>query len=418
MDGVVRWRQFRLLRSWVLFGFFVAVFAVPHDVTAQETSAKQLSKSTIETLHSLGAANWEVDRDGNLTRIWLKDARDETIQAVVAQFPKLQSVHLEAGNQPDKRFSAKGLKQLEKLNELTEIRLSLTEPTVESTAALSQLQRITKLGLAIDRLSPTDLTHLAKLTAVKRLDLNARSIDDATTAALLACFPNLTGLNLNGKAASSLTMSEIERHREMQSLELGQTFELTADDLAHVAQLTKLERLVLQGGIRKQTYDSLLEQVGKITTLRELEVSIGHTDAGMEHLAMLTKLEQYHDHSEQITDKSLHIFAGMPNLRRLELHSPIITGEGLSQLKHRDQLKWLRLNHTGLQPEHVRSLADLPALELLDVSWTPVEKDDGYRTLFALKNLKSLTHLHVVIPDAEAKNLRAELPNCEIDTIE
>ena len=397
----------------ILSAVFVGIECAASDVVAAQSQRSKLSNSVREALIEFHADGWLTDNDGNLLQISMQDLRDSTIASVVKRFPKLKSVLLNS----EHGLSPEGIKYLEQLPQLEEIGLNLTERTEELTDALSQLTNLRILGFSVDNFGADDFVNLSKLRNVEVLRFVWRDADDAMIANLISRFPQLNELELAGPAVRNQALAEVGRHIRIKKLTLTSCSELTGKDMSHICGLPKLLVLDLSSGITKRNYDELLAQVGRATTLRELHISINHTDVGMKHLASLVNLEVYDDYSTSITDSALDVFSAMPKLRKLALHSPKISGEGLVHLKNLDQLEWVSLKHTGLRPEFVGHLARLKSLAILDVSWSPMDKDNNYASLCKLKELP-LKLISILSTDEGAQELQKVFPNCKIDNLE
>ena len=75
------------------------------------------------------------------------------------------------------------------------------------------------------------------------------------------------------------------------------------------------------------------------------------TDAGLKHLAGLTKLEYLNLQGQHITDEGLKHLSGMTNLQTLSLSFSGITDEGLKHLDGFQKLRSLHLYGTRSPPQ-------------------------------------------------------------------
>jgi 5-hydroxyisourate hydrolase-like protein (transthyretin family) len=164
----------------------------------------------------------------------------------------------------------------------------------------------------------------------------------------------------------------------------------TDEALGAVSAFPRLKRLFLQRG--QATDDGLLG----LTKMSDLEIlfvwdALKITDAGVRHLAGLTKLEEIHFSNGQLSDSSLAVFGQMPGLKTLSLQGNSFGDEGL---KHLAGLKGLRSLAVGMSRQPitdagVQHLSGLTALESLDLQRARLT-DEG---VAALKNLKEMRNL-------------------------
>jgi hypothetical protein len=195
---------------------------------------------------------------------------------------------------------------------------------------------VLRRGFAATTRGDADLAVLARLTAVRHLDLYAGKGETPYTPAGLAHLSELKGLR-----------------------RLRLTCSIRIDDalLAAVAPLDGLEELDLEF---VAVGDSDLVHVGRLTGLRKLDLwQTEVTDAGVIHLAGLTRLEDLRL-PRRVTDAGLARVAGMGRLERLNLSATAVTPAGL------------------------RHLHDLPHLKKLDLPWKWKDAAPGSPALGAL----------------------------------
>src|ERR1700677_902182 len=93
--------------------------------------------------------------------------------------------------------------------------------------------------------------------------------------------------------------------------------------------------------------DAGLEAIGKLTTLRRLEiVHTNVTDAGLIHLAALVNLRQLHIHGHDTTDPpgaALPFIGQLQNLYELDLYGPPASNATLAEISRLPRLRFLRL---------------------------------------------------------------------------
>ena len=119
--------------------------------------------------------------------------------------------------------------------------------------------------------------------------------------------------------------------------------ELRAEDFRHLAALPALRKATLWeiDGLD----DSALVHIGKVATLRELELGdAAITSAGLKHLRGLRELTFLGlGWTKDVTDAGLADLAALPNLEVLILSGTKVTDAGLAQLANFPKLKEVRL---------------------------------------------------------------------------
>jgi beta-lactamase regulating signal transducer with metallopeptidase domain/5-hydroxyisourate hydrolase-like protein (transthyretin family) len=179
----------------------------------------------------------------------------------------------------------------------------------------------------------------------------------------------------------------------------------TDEALRAVSAFPRLKRLFLHKG--QATDDGMLS----LTKLSDLEIfmvwdALKITDAGVRHLAGLTKLEVINLSNGQLTDSSLAVFGQMPGLKTLSLQGNSFSDEGL---KHLAGLKGLRGLAVGMSRQPitdagVQSLSGLTALESLDLQGASLT-DKGVAALKNMKEMRSLDMNSPAITDGSVEYL-------------
>ena len=142
----------------------------------------------------------------------------------------------------------------------------------------------------------------------------------------------------------------------------------------HVGHLSTLESLNI---ISTKFNDDWMSPLAKLTNLKVLRFTNNGklTDAGMAHLAGLTKLENFSFVGTQMTGKSYARFDGFTKLTRVSHRGSLIDDEGLRQLcDHLPNLESLSLAHakfTDVGAPHLAKLTKLKGLEVGASKATP-----------------------------------------------
>jgi WD40 repeat protein/Leucine-rich repeat (LRR) protein len=245
-----------------------------------------------------------------------------------------------------------GLKHLAPLSGVKELNLAGTSVTDEGLADIKGLKQLEKLTLPT-RVTDAGLAHLAGLTNLK--DLNMYQMRQIKGPGLrhLAAMPRLTELNLGFSGVTDEGLVGVKDLKQLETLYLPPR--TTDAGLAHVAGLTKLSNLPLEGhsgvkgpglrhlaGLKQVTQlnlagtgvdDAGLANLKGLTHLKDLTLSERTTNAGLAHLAALTELERLHLDRTKITDAGLAHLRRLPNLRSVSVSETAVTDEGVEALK-------------------------------------------------------------------------------------
>lgn len=149
--------------------------------------------------------------------------------------------------------------------------------------------------------------------------------------------PRLPGLTIEKLA--TLTEVNLGGHRKSDNKHI----ELRAADFRHLAALPALRKATLWE--IEGLDDSALAHIGKVTTLRELELGdAAVTSAGLKHLRGLRELTFLGlGWTKDVTDAGLADLAALPNLEVLILSGTKVTDAGLAKLAQFPKLKEVRL---------------------------------------------------------------------------
>lgn len=182
--------------------------------------------------------------------------------------------------------------------------------------------------------------------------------------------------------------------------------------LQQLAYLPRLQRLDLE---QSQVTDAAIEHLKGLTDLKNLDLSHTRiTDAGLEHLKGLTQLEMLNLSHTQVTDAGLEHLEALTELHTLALSHAKITGSGLEDIRGLTKMSYLYLDNTEITDEGLKHLKQFPLLQMLNLDHTKVT-DAGLRHLKSLKVLHQLHLADTEITDAGLERLQALSQHIELD---
>lgn len=115
--------------------------------------------------------------------------------------------------------------------------------------------------------------------------------------------------------------------------------------------------------------DAALEELSAFPELTSLHIinCPGITDAGLKHIAVLTKLRRLDLRGSSISDQGLDQLANLKELRELSLKRTAVSDDGLVHLEELKNLQWLALSDTSVTSNGTNGLRKhLPNCEM---SW-------------------------------------------------
>lgn len=225
--------------------------------------------------------------------------------------------------------------------------------------------------------------QLPKLGLVYEVHL--RCDRDEEMAYVVKC-PYLRQLSLSGNAGDE-ALAGMENLRHLWQVFLQDNGNIRGPGLRHLAGLTALERLYLNG-----------------------------TNVDGKSLAWLVPLDNLSMLAAgrtRLTDDAFEHLGKFPALEELLLGSNAIQGRGLGYLQALKHLKTLDLGGTEIDDLGIAELPDLPALEQLDLSYTKIT-DKGAATLERRVNLKQLSIVGTQVSHLMADRLQQSLKNTEV----
>jgi len=288
---------------------------------------------------------------------------------------------------------------------------------------LEQLKKLKKLGSLLlndTQVNDDGLKTVGEIITLRNLDLRGCRISNAGISHLTG-LKILVALKLTGKGSlcsvDDDAMDDIAKLTTLRAIALDSLW-VSGDGLAKLKPLTILEELYI-GSDDNLMDDASMEVIANnFPKLKKLRISKSTVSAeGLAHLAKLTKLEQL-DLSEcsQVFDDGLVHLAKLTELNRLNLWRLGVTDEGIAQLAGLTKMKWLNLDNTRITNSGMAHLAGMKQMENLYLGSTGIT-DESLVNLEGMSALKELKVQRTAITKAGAEKLKAKLPKVDIQLV-
>lgn len=255
----------------------------------------------------------------------------------------------------------------------------------------ADLKKVISLRLAVNqKVDDAALAeHVAKLTSLQSLNLDATRVTDAGLAHL-APLTNLRRLDLGSlKGITGEGMAHLAALSELESLSLQQSG-IVDRDLARVADaLPHLRKLSLAW----LPVDSGLEYLEELEHLEDLDLFHAKvTDAGAAHLAKLTGLKKLLLWHTEITDRGLASIAGLEDLETLYLEGTRVTDTGMAHLSKLAKLSYLWIPDLPITDRGLANLANCEALRTIHAPKTKITPKGIAELVKSIPGVKVTVH--------------------------
>lgn len=278
----------------------------------------------------------------------------------------------------------------------------------ESLGSLKYLPNLLDIDLANTKITNDELSSLAKLKALKVIDLSGTGISTQGIEHLKD-LSQLEELNLKDTKIDNNSLAVIAGLRNLQKLYLDNTA-ITGSGLATLKEMQSLRVLSLTN--TKIDNDSLgeLEKLSKLDSLFLDDTNIG--DTGLAHLSHFEEMRVLSLDSTPISDNGLVHLAGLTKLQTLWLAKTRVSDSGLQHLGKLSSLTILSLAKTRVSDLGLQYLKDLSNLRELILEDTDVT-GRGFESLKGLVNLREIWARRAKITDVGLENI-VSLTNLQI----
>ncbi len=319
-----------------------------------------------------------------------------------------------------------GLVHLKGLTKLETLSLSWTKVTDAGLMHLEGLTNLTELAFYNTTVTDAGLVYLKGMAGLKKLDLRGAKVTAVGVKKLQQALANCQvhwRLYSSLEAADKPTSEEVveaikelggkvhvDKNNDVVALGLVGT-KVTNAGLEHLNGLAKLQMLTLNN---TQVTDAGLVHLKDLPVLNSLDLRRTKvTGTGLVHLKGMTKLEVLYL-GRTVTDAGLVHLKDLTNLKELDLDHPAnVTDAGLVHLKDLTMLKSLELRGTKVTDTGLVHLKGMTKLETLNLFGANVT-DAGLAHLEGLVKLQQLVLYSTKVTGAGVFKLRQALPNCRI----
>jgi len=303
---------------------------------------------------------------------------------------------------------------------ITEVSLARTWATDEDLSFVARISTIKRLDLAFTLITDKGVKELEQLRQLEELNLEtAEALTDASMN-YVKNIPTLRKLNVRGVDITDVGMPAIAQMTGLRSLDLSHTM-LEDVGLEHLPALSNLEELYLGGDMITGINLNFLKLLPKLKKLSLDGIQRRNagacwtprvTDLDLDTISLLSNLEDLDlgvglnlgrggkpavtgggnckvTGGLQLTDLGLAKLGKLTKLRRLNMSGAHLTPAGLKVLAGLPLERLSLWNIDALNDAAASVLVEIPTLTHLDLSLTSLT-DKGLQTLAKLPNLKAL----------------------------
>lgn len=274
------------------------------------------------------------------------------------------------------------------LSRLTAVRfLSLQHRTVdaETLAALSDLKQLESLNLSDTSVDDRLLANLSGLTQLRSLRLCRTAISDEGLRHL-AGLRGLEHLDLDGTRVTGAGLGQLKALTALRSIRLSET--QLQDE--HAGELAEIKSLRMLTASNTRVGDAGLRQLERLPALRYVDLhGTDVTDAGLGSIGRMRSLTHLYLNATRVTDTGLSELSGLKELVELGVDGCEVTDRGLDHITGGRHLERLRLGGTQVTDVSVQKISEIESLRTLELNNTAVS-DVAVQHLMNLPELEAL----------------------------
>lgn len=301
-----------------------------------------------------------------------------------------------SGNPTDETIQ--GLGRFERLQKVTLVGRGFTDKCVDDLLQVGHLKDLALIDTSISAAGVKRLAKCSELETLMLCDDRLRPLTDGGPSELsnahleaLSEFPSLLSLTIAGKS-------------------------LTDEGFSHVGKCAQLTQLRI---VRTGVTDDAFEHLTNLQQLQSLDISnVVVRDKSMRAIGELRQLKKLRLYSTAITDEGLVNLKNLSQLRELTLYRCTINGRGFSAISSLKNLQRLCITSSELNDDGISAIGCLPGLMELEISESKVTGRGLQQLQHATKLRLFSFRLTSELRLDDAKDLKAKLPNCQIDWVE
>jgi internalin A len=341
-----------------------------------------LAFTDIQSLDSFGSL-------ANLSTLNLDGTRvNDAAMKGISMFPRLSLLNIWIDSVTDA-----GVKEAAKVARLDFI--SVPDSTTKSgLLALCALDHLQAMSLNWSVIDEDGFSHIVAHKGLKHLDLRRAKVPELSKTRI-ANLTELESLYLPRTATNSDLVS-IAALRALESIDACESSEINGEGIKALVGLPNLRSLNFE---RTQLTDAALQEIGKIFSLKELNLErTGTSDRGLSYLTGLQQLHKLNLSGNKLTGASWDSLSKFAQLTELDLSDNEKLGVGSMSIAKLQRLHTLDLNNTQTSDALLEQLSDSTQLRHFDVSGTSVT-DRGFKYVATIKGLLTLNVARTDVSD-------------------
>lgn len=320
----------------------------------------------------------------------------------------------------NKQVNDAALAPLKDCKNLMVLHLGNTSVSDAGLAYFKDCPNLTQLHLHLTKVSDMGLAQFKDCKNLTQVHLGGTQIGDAGIGHLKDC-KNLATIGLWGTKVTDASVKNLVGLTKLQSLNVKRT-KVTATGLDALKKALPNCKIEHDGGvIEPRTAADVDRKAAEWVMMRRkgaLGVRIDGQYVFVPENGKLPdepfQLDGIQLIDPTVGDNDLSRFAGLPELKGINLHICPITEAGLEKLVPLPKLENMNLERTKVTTAGLATLRKFPTLRELVLTETALE-DAGLTHLAALVNLEKLFLKRTGLSETGVRKLAEALPNCRIE---
>lgn len=304
-----------------------------------------------------GSSDWlrrgdDLPHDDSLTALGLVPARDTVDEAALRAIGRLHS--LQELTLESRGITDAGMFRLQDLTQLT--RLEITAPKIsdKSLTAMEKMSKLQTLKLHGEPLSGASLGALKDLSNLKVLELTGDRISDATFTAV-SQIGSLELLSLIGGHFQPHSIDKLQELTKLKELTL-RSRSVSNGVVARIGEVKSLTQLTLDGPFGGAS----LGELAKLDLERISLTAAAVRENDLQALSRMKYLNKVHLKVQPLGNGVLAYFSDLSNLKTIDIETASgVTDAGLQSLSKLTKLEWVNLRGAKLTWDgHVKFTRD------------------------------------------------------------